>query len=132
LAAKTSMLHIRVDDKLKAEATEKLAPLVRATERLDRLTAALDMVVESSDVLGGAPVIRGTRVPVHDVAASSAAGIPLNHILAAYPGLGAEMVELAAIYAEAHPLRGRPPRGGELPKGAVIIADRRIPRRRKV
>jgi uncharacterized protein (DUF433 family) len=132
LAAKTSMLHIRVDDKLKAEATEKLAPFVRsATERLDRLTAALDMVAVSSDVLGGVPVIRGTRVPVHDVAASSAAGIPLDRILAAYPGLDAEKVELAAIYAEAYPPRGRPRRGGELPKGAVIIADHWIPRRRK-
>jgi uncharacterized protein (DUF433 family) len=81
------MLHIRVDDKLKAKAMEKLSPFVRATEQLDRLTAALDMVVESSDVVGGVPVIRGTRVPVHDVAASSAAGIPLDRILAAYPGL---------------------------------------------
>ncbi len=112
--------------------TIDLAPFVRkATERLDQLTAALDMVVVSSDVLGGVPVIRGTRVPVHDVAASSAADIPLERILAAYPGLDAEKVELAAIYAEAYPLRGRPRRGGELPKGAVIMADRRIPRRRK-
>jgi uncharacterized protein (DUF433 family) len=128
LAAKTSMLHIRVEDKLKAKATEKLTPFVRATERL---TAALDMVVESSDVVGGVPVIRGNRVPVHDVAASSAAGIPLDRILAAYPGIDAEKVEPAAIYAEAYPPRARPQCGGELPSGAIIIADRRIPRRRK-
>jgi uncharacterized protein (DUF433 family) len=113
--------------------TIDLAPFVRrATERLDRLAAALDMVVSSSDILGGAPVIRGTRIPVHDVAASSATGIPLERILAAYPELDAEKVELAVIYAEAHPPRGRPRRGGELPKGSVIIADRRVPRRRKV
>jgi uncharacterized protein (DUF433 family) len=113
--------------------TIDLAPFVRrATERLDRLAAALDMVVSSSDILGGAPVIRGTRIPVHDVAASSTTGIPLERILAAYPELDAEKVELAVIYAEAHPPRGRPRRGGELPKGSVIIADRRVPRRRKV
>jgi len=88
-------------------------------------------VVSSPDILGGAPVIRGTRVPVHDVAASVAADIQLDRILAAYPGLDAEKVELAAIYAEAYPPRGRPRRGGELPRGSVIIDDRRVPRRRK-
>jgi hypothetical protein len=43
----------------------------------------------------------------------------------------AEKVELATIFAEAYPPRGRPRSGGELPKGAVIIADRRVPRRKK-
>jgi hypothetical protein len=53
-------------------------------EGLDRLTAACEMVSVSSDVLGGTPVIKGTRIPVHDVAASISAGLPTAHILAAY------------------------------------------------
>ena len=112
--------------------TIDLAPFVRSTvERLDQLIAARNMVESSPDILSGTPVIRGTRVPVHDVAASVEAGHSTERILIGYPGLTVEKVELATIYAEANPARGRPRRAGELPKGAVIVSDRRIPRRSK-
>ena len=112
--------------------TIDLAPFVRRTkERMDRLAAAREMVVSDPEVLGGAPVVRGTRVPVHDVAASVAAGLPTDRILAAYPSLDADKIELAAIYAEANPARGRPRTSDEFPKRAVIVADRQVPRRRK-
>jgi hypothetical protein len=57
-----------------------------AKEGLDRLVAACEMVSVPSDVLGGTPVIKGTRIPVHDVAtaASISAGLPTARILAAY------------------------------------------------
>jgi uncharacterized protein (DUF433 family) len=70
-------------------------------------------VITRPEVLGGTPVIRGTRVP------------------AAYPSLDADKVELAAIYAQATPPRGRPRRRPEPPKGAAVIADRRIAARPK-
>jgi uncharacterized protein (DUF433 family) len=112
--------------------TIDLAPFVRRTqERMECLAAARALVATDPDVLGGTPVIRGTRVPVHDVAASVAADIPIDRILAAYPTLDAEKIELATIYADANPARGRPRSNDELPKGAVIITDRRVPRRRK-
>lgn len=112
--------------------TIDLAPFLRRTwERLDRLGEARAAVVSSPEVLGGTPVIRGTRVPVYDVAASVAAGIPQKRILAAYPSLDADKVALAAIYAEATPPRGRPRRTLEAPKGAAVIADRRIAARPK-
>jgi uncharacterized protein (DUF433 family) len=112
--------------------TIDLAPFVRRTkERMECLAAACEIVVSDPDVLGGTPVLRGTRVPVYDVAASVAAGLPVDRILAAYPSLDGEKIELAAIYAEANPARGRPRASGDLPKGAVIVADRRIPRGRK-
>jgi len=112
--------------------TINLAPFVRRTkERMDRLAAAREMVVSDPEVLGGAPVVRGTRVLVHDVAASVAADLPTDRILAAYPFLDVDKIELAAIYAEANPARGRPRTGDELPKGAVVVADRQVPRRRK-
>ncbi len=98
---------------------------------MERLTAARDCVVIDPDVLGGTPVIRGTRIPVHDVAASVAAKIPIGRILAAYPSLDADKIELATIYAEANPARGRPRSGDDLATGAVILADHRVPRRRK-
>ncbi|GGF15115.1 hypothetical protein GCM10011611_21100 [Aliidongia dinghuensis] len=112
--------------------TIDLAPFVRRTnERMERLGAAREIVLSDPDVLGGAPIVRGTRVPVHDVAASVAAGLPMDRILAAYPSLDTDKIELAAIYAEANPARGRPRATDELPKGAVIVAERRVPRRRK-
>lgn len=112
--------------------TIDLAPFVKRTqERMDRLAAARELVVTDPDKLGGTPVIRGTRIPVYDVAASVAEGLPTDRILAAYPSLDADTIDLAAIYAEATPARGRPRSSDELPKGAVIVADRRVPRRRK-
>ena len=89
------------------------------------------MVVSSPEILSGAPVIRGTRVPVYDVAASVAADIPMDRILAAYPSLDADKVELASIYAEATPPRGRPRYKPDLPERARVLTDRFVSRRRK-
>jgi uncharacterized protein (DUF433 family) len=112
--------------------TIDLAPFVKRTkDRMDRLAAARDLVTTDPGVLGGTPVIRGTRIPVYDVAASVAAGIPTDRILASYPSLDPEKIELAMIFVEANPARGRPRVDRELSEGAVVIADRRVPRRRK-
>jgi uncharacterized protein (DUF433 family) len=78
--------------------------------RLRSLTEARQMVVEDPEILSGTPVIRGTRVPVHDVAAQVDSGIPTERILKSYPSLNASQVELASIYAKAAPQRGRPRR----------------------
>lgn len=111
--------------------TIDLAPFVRRTsERLKSLAAAREMVVSSPDILDGTPVIRGTRIPVHDVAASMAAGISTERILEAYPSLDDRKIELATIYAEANPARGRPRSGPEPARGSIIV-DRKVPRRRK-
>jgi uncharacterized protein (DUF433 family) len=113
--------------------TIDLAPFLRRTrDRLARLEAARALVVSSPEVLGSTPVIRGTRVPVYDVAASVAANIPMDRVLAAYPSLDADKVELASIYAEATPPRGRPRYHPELPERARVLADRSISRRRKL
>jgi uncharacterized protein (DUF433 family) len=110
--------------------TIDLGPFLRrASERLARLKEARAMVVSSPEVLGGTPVIRGTRVPVYDVAASVAAGIPRDRILAAYPTLKPDQLELAALYADAVPPRGRPRTRREAPKRAAIITDRRVSRK---
>jgi uncharacterized protein (DUF433 family) len=111
--------------------TIDLAPFVlRTKDRMDRLASARQMVVSDPEILGGAPVVRGTRIPVNDVAASVANGFPVERILAAYPSLDEDKIELAAIYAEANPVRGRPRSSDELPKGATIVTDQRAPRRK--
>ena len=112
--------------------TIDFAPFLRdANERMRRLEAARDIVVSDPEILGGTPVLRGTRVPVYDVAACVAAGESIEEILDAYPSINADKIGLAAIYAEANPVRGRPRVLGELPKGAILIKEGWVPRRRK-
>jgi uncharacterized protein (DUF433 family) len=94
-------------------------------ESLERLKAARAMVVSDPEILSGTPVIRGTRVPVYDVAASVASGIPFDRILSAYPSLRREHVELATMYAEAYPQRGRPRLRAALPPAATVLTQRR-------
>lgn len=97
-------------------------------KRLQRLNAARDQVSRDDRILDGTPVIGGTRVPVYDVAASVAAGYPIERILSAYPSLNREQVELAALFAEANPQRGRPRQRTGSPSGMKVIASRRKPR----
>ena len=66
------------------------------------------LVVSDPEVLGGDPVFRATRVPVHLVAAMLEQGSTEADILKAYPRITTEMVRLAPVYAQAYPTRGRP------------------------
>jgi uncharacterized protein (DUF433 family) len=77
---------------------------------LERLQQARDMVVRDRNILGGAAVFGGTRVPVHDIAAMLANGDSVQELRRAYPALSREQIELAPLYAKAYPLRGRPRR----------------------
>jgi uncharacterized protein (DUF433 family) len=79
-------------------------------ERLSQLRKAREMVVEDPEILSGTPVIRGTRVPVYDIAAALDSGTKPDRILSSYPSLKAWQVELASVYAKAVPPRGRPKR----------------------
>lgn len=106
--------------------TIDLAPFWKDVEEsLKRLRTARDIVVSDPEILSGTPVIRGTRVPVYDVAASVAAGIPTKRILSAYPSLQPEQIELATMYAEANPQRGRPRLRTALPSAATILTERK-------
>ena len=106
--------------------TIDLAPFWKGVdERLERLNAARTLISVDDKILSGTPVIKGTRVPVYDVAASVAAGIPMERILSSYPSLSREQVELAALYANANPQRGRPRQRIVPPAGSKIISSRR-------
>ena len=79
------------------------------TMLLDR---ANKMVVINPHIRGGEPVIRGSRIGVYEVAAmvKDATEKELEEILAGYPTLKREQLDLALIFAAAHPRRGRPPK----------------------
>ena len=77
--------------------------------RLRELRKAKRMVVEDSEIMGGTPVLRGTRVPVHFVAIMVNSGMSVSEILEGYPSLDEEMIRISPIYAAAVPQRGRRP-----------------------
>jgi uncharacterized protein (DUF433 family) len=104
---------------------------ISAEGRHAELAAARRMVVEDAGILDGVPVIRGTRIPVYDIAASVAAGLPRERIRSAYPGLDDRTIELAAIYAKATPPRGRPRRTTMLAPAATIVSARKVARRQR-
>jgi len=96
------------------------------------LEAAVAMVTEDEAVMSGMPCIRDTRIPVHDVAASVRAGLPMSEILEAYPDLTEREVELAELYSRAHPARGRPRRAEEAWPDARLRFEKAVPRGRPV
>jgi uncharacterized protein (DUF433 family) len=110
-----------------------LRPFIAETDaRAKLLEQARGMAVLDPEVLGGSePVVRGTRVPVRDVAAAVSAGLSLADILASYPSLTAEQVDLAALYASVERPRGKPrrPLAERLPAGARLVSSGTIPRR---
>ena len=83
------------------EPRRDLAASLRALRR------ARSLIVTDPEILGGDPVFRGTRVPVHVIAAMLEQATEAE-ILKAYPRITVEMVRLALAYAQAYPIRGRP------------------------
>jgi uncharacterized protein (DUF433 family) len=70
------------------------------------LRRARRLVVSDPEILGGDPVFRGTRMPVHVIAELVAQGSKPAELIESYPRLTAEMIRLAPVYAVAYPLRG--------------------------
>lgn len=66
------------------------------------------MIAEDPEILGGTPVIRGTRVSVYAVLGRLNGGDAVDDILEDHPILSREAVETAAMYGRSHPFVGRP------------------------
>ena len=88
-----------------------------------------EAIVSDPEILGGMPVIKGTRVLVYDLAASVKGGIPRDRILAAYPTIEEHHLDLAVAYAEANQLQGRD-RETSPWTGATPVRSGHIPRRK--
>ncbi len=77
-------------------------------EEVKRLRRAQDVIVLDPEIMRGTPVYRGTRIPVEIVADMLNQGASVEEILEGYPALDREKVELATLYLQAFPRRGRP------------------------
>jgi uncharacterized protein (DUF433 family) len=94
---------------------------------LRRLAAATRMARSDPEIMRGAPVYRGTRIPVHAIADMLSQGAAVSEILEGYPALTREKVELAPMYAKAFPLRGRPATHSWAQRPPRRLSDRRVP-----
>ncbi|WP_182422393.1 DUF433 domain-containing protein [Aureimonas sp. ME7] len=109
--------------------TVDLAPIIkRAGTSYVQLRQAEAAVSRDPDVMNGTEVLHGTRVPVRDVAASANGGATIDDIHEAYPSLSEQQINLAIVYAAAHPARGRQ-RGTVLPAGTERL-ERKVVRRK--
>jgi uncharacterized protein (DUF433 family) len=75
---------------------------------LKRLERAENMIISDPEIMRGTPVYRGTRIPVDMIADMLSQGAKLEEILEGYPALDREKIELAPLYIQAFPRRGRP------------------------
>jgi uncharacterized protein (DUF433 family) len=90
------------------------------------LARALALILSDPAIMGGSPVFRRTRVPVHMITSLIAQGSTQADLLESYPRLTAEMIRLVPVYAAAHPLRGRPRNQPSRDQKTVHRARRRV------
>src|SRR6202035_5968352 len=75
---------------------------------LRKLERAENMIVSDPEIMRGTPVYRGTRIPVEPIADMLSQGANPEEVIEGYPALDREKVELAPLYVQAFPRRGRP------------------------
>ena len=124
IAAKPSAKTVKADELL-------IVDVGAARKQVDRgvrdLEAAEGIVVKDKATLGGEPVFKGTRVPIDGIAAMLEAGATAEELLSGYPKLTERLLDLARIWAAAHPRRGRPKSLSDL--GLAIKSTRRVIRK---
>ena len=80
-----------------------------AVERAEQYRAARDAwIVIDEAIMGGTPVIRGTRMTVYSVLGRVEHGDTIEDVLDDNPHLSREAIEAAITYARTHPFVGRP------------------------
>ena len=124
IAAQPSAKTVQADELL-------IVDVGKARKQVDRgvrdLEAAEAIVAKDKGTLGGEPVFKGTRIPVYEIAAMLDAGATVEDLLSGYPKLTERMLDLARIWATAHPRRGRPKSLSDL--GLAMKSTRRVSRK---
>jgi uncharacterized protein (DUF433 family) len=124
IAAKPTAKTVKADELLIVDVGEARKQVDRGVRDLE---AAEAMVVKDKGTLGGEPVFKGTRIPVYGIASMLDAGATTEELLAGYPKLTARMLDLARIWAAAHPRRGRPKSLSDL--GLTVKSTRTVARK---
>jgi uncharacterized protein (DUF433 family) len=99
--------------------------VVQTIERAESYARLRDRYVERNPaVMGGEPVITGTRVPVRTIASLIEMGEKPEILREDYPHVSEEAYPVAVLWAHANPRRGRPVRPWD------ASASRFVPKRR--
>ncbi len=86
------------------------ALLVTVVRNLALYEKARERIVSDKTVMGGLPVVKGTRLPATTLHARVKGGDTIESILEDYPYLDRETIEAAVLFVDANPARGRPRR----------------------
>lgn len=97
---------VRLNEKIAID-MESLAGR-RAREAYTYKEARDEHLVSDPEILGGTPVIRGTRVTVYSILGRLENGDTLADLLDDYPEIPEAAFIAAETFARTHPLRGRP------------------------
>ncbi len=90
---------VDVSNLVEPDLAERAANYARCRDRI---------IEEDAEILGGTPVIRGTRISVYSLLGRVDHGDSIDDIIEDYRDLDAETVQTALTYARTHPLLGRP------------------------
>ncbi len=89
----------------------RVAEIEEARRRAERYARLRDeWIVRNPNIKGGEPLIRGSRVSVHTLAARIARGESAAVLSEDLPHIPADAREVAVQYARVNPRRGRPKR----------------------
>ena len=100
--------------------------------RIARVDWASSQIVEDPEIMGGAPVFAGTRIPIDTVLLAKRSGSRIGEIRQHYPSVSDAQIEAAEIYSLVHPRRGRPVSVGDRnPSWKPIGQKRVVPARSK-
>jgi len=124
IAAQPTAKTVKADELLIVDVGEARKQVDRGVRDLE---AAEAVVAKDKATLGGEPVFKGTRIPVYGIAAMLDAGATAEELLSGYPKLTERLLDLARIWAAAHPRRGRPKSLSDL--GLTMKSTRRIARK---
>ncbi len=100
--------EFEISKALRVAMTESAAGVARKAFEYARLREKYIEV--DAKKMGGAPVIRGTRVPVRTLAKLVEGGESREALKEDYPHIPEEAYEVAVLWAKGNPQRGRPPR----------------------
>jgi uncharacterized protein (DUF433 family) len=77
-------------------------------DKLDRFLHWKEKLIEDPNILGGEPVFPKSRTSVRRIGGLLLRGVPEAEILEDYASLKREDLELAKLFVEAYPKKGRP------------------------
>lgn len=117
LAAEAQLAEVRLNEAITVDLEGMAGPRTRLAYAYR--AARDEHLVADDDILGGTPVIRGTRLTVYSVLGRLEGGDTVADLVVDYLGIPEAAFLAAATYARTHPLRGRPSGRPWVPDAAV-------------